>query len=545
MKWFGALLHASRVLYLASGLLGLLAAVLVIYQLPRFADAARWNSDAAAPSVLVDSLASGGLAEDPTVLGEISSYSTILLFRATHWLPHHHAVWGAIPYTVTLIGILFMVLGVRRVSGWGAGMVTGALGTATSLDVLFTQVAPAFHGTTWLTVGLLSFTLVWLAAPERRAGVKMWVVTLGLGVVVGLNLVSDPLLLIVGVVPFLVAAALTRRRGRLDGKTSRLVHATWLTAGVGLAVALIVDLGMRASDKMTSRRVRGDGYVELANPHELASHLQQLWRNLLGLFGVARGESLPRHWYGYLVLLAGLLGIVALGYAYVRALSRTPLAPEWRAHCAFWATSAMLLVGAYVVSGIPDASVTDTTTVRYLVPLVLAVAAVAPVWAARHPRRQVLVGFGSVLIVALGVSGIASGELADIREASPLARQAPRIEAWLTEHRTRTGYGGYWSALALTSQTRLVVRAVEQCGTDRTPTLCPRRINTRRGWYRPTRAARTFILVDTRRREEPTPAIIANAPDLGAPSETGEFNGFTVFVYDYDVGTRIGEWPTR
>lgn len=252
-------------------LAGPTALVLTLTQLHRLAEAAHWNSDAAAPAIIVESI---DRADGGTVLGEISSASTLFLFRATRALPDHRAVWDALPYLLAVIGVGLLAWVSFRLSGRWAAAITFAVGTCVSTDVLFTQIAPAFHGTTWLSVAVLLAFLVGLETGIPSRGWHAALAACLVGVFVGANVASDPLLLAVGLLPFAATAIMRwRRRQSVDSqRTARLALLTTSAAAVGAIGAV---LALSAAGMTTSRLERGAGYLPLARPSEIIAHLGQ------------------------------------------------------------------------------------------------------------------------------------------------------------------------------------------------------------------------------------------------------------------------------
>src|SRR5207249_10146970 len=98
-------------------------------------------------------------------------------------------------------------VGVARLAGRWAGVVTAALCVAPAHPVLLTVIPHAFRTWTWLTDALLGVLLTTVArGPVRPA----WIVAAGsaVAVLVGIDLASDPLLAVAGLGPFVVAGLL-------------------------------------------------------------------------------------------------------------------------------------------------------------------------------------------------------------------------------------------------------------------------------------------------------------------------------------------------
>lgn len=529
---------ASRLVWVPA-VAGPAALVLVLAQFDRLTPAVSWNSDAAAPALLAESLATSGTGE-PTVLGDISSFSTLLFFRATHALPNHRAVWEAAPYVLALAGVALLAWVSFRLAGVWAAAMTSALGLAVSTDVLFTQIAPAFHGTTWFSVAVLLAFLIALAGEHIRGRAATIAAVAGVGVVVGLNLASDPLLAVVGVVPFCFAAVAIFRLHPGQG-TRRLLRLGGAVVSTAAASAIVTVAAMSVADLSTNRSFSGDGYVTFTSPHDMAVQAGQVWRNLLALTGAADGGALPDAWYRWPAAIAVLGTLVVVPWIAVRTLRRSAAlpAPEG-AFWLFWSAATVLLVVAYVVSGIPNPE-TGITNDRYLVPLMLMVASALPIAGSRPGAGRALAAVGAACIAALGLADIAGADLADRREVLPHARFAPQIERWLTDRSVTHGFSDYFDSLSLTYNTNLTVRAVQACDTGEW--LCVSPINARRSWYTPRPSGASFLLINPVFGTGREVAAALPGADLGRPQERRSFGPIEVLIYDHDIARCLGgEW---
>jgi hypothetical protein len=224
--------------------------------------------------------------------------------------------------------------------------------------------------------------------------------------------------------------------------------------------------------------------------------------------------------------------------AAVGADSRSGWTPQAAARAAFlsyWAASAVLISAAFVLSGIPRGLATS----RYLVTVGYAVVVIVAVWAAGRPRayRSALVAVGSSLVilsaaVSLFQRQIQSGAYAPA--GAPL-KQLARFAA--QEHLT-TGYAGYWDASPLSWElhNQVNIYPVIICGSS----LCPfpyHKINT---WYVPRPLTRSFLIVDSRLLRLGAYGAISSVPaSWGPPQQVAHFGPLTVFVYPYNLATKL------
>jgi hypothetical protein len=248
-------------------LAGPIALLLVLTQFDRFVAAVRWNSDAVATALVAEDLANG--VGGHTVLGDVSSLSTLLAFRWTEWPPAHRALWGAMPYALTLVGIALLALVSYWLAGRWAAAITASIALAVSADVLFTQIAPAFRATTWFSIALLLLFVVALARGTAR-GPWLTAAAIGTGLITGLNAASDPLLVLIGVIPFAIAlvpvVVLSTQRRSLAAPVMAFI--------VGAVVAVTAAfVAMSALDLSTHKA--GGAYLARARGDLVATHLHQ------------------------------------------------------------------------------------------------------------------------------------------------------------------------------------------------------------------------------------------------------------------------------
>jgi hypothetical protein len=120
----------------------------------------------------------------------------------------------------------------------------------------------------------------------------------------------------------------------------------------------------------------------------------------------------------------------------------------------------------------------------------------------------------------------------------PTDRVGAEVISFLTAQGVSRGYADYYNSHPLThlSEGRIHSYPVLPCRQPVSRELCPFPVNTRTAWYRPVNGTRSFVLFDA-----DTPTLISTPPpaDFGAPAVTGRFGGLSVFVYDYDVGSKL------
>jgi hypothetical protein len=111
---------------------------------------------------------------------------------------------------------------------------------------------------------------------------------------------------------------------------------------------------------------------------------------------------------------------------------------------------------------------------------------------------------------------------------------AGRIAALAARHHLSFGYAGYWNAAPITwaSNFRIQVYPVAVC--DQGAHLCRFDLHFISSWYAPRRAAGSFLLTDAALANVPRPT-----PDLGRPTAVYPLGTITMYVYPYDLATKI------
>lgn len=509
----------------APALLAAAYAVILLWRLPADIAALAWNSDAVSPAVIVEGYRPDGGA---TVLGDISSATTLALDWALMPLPSHRQLWSMVPVVVALAGVATLTWSVGRVGGRQAAATASVVVIAVPPTVLLTYLAPAFHGTTWAAVAVLAAALVFLAGPPHRGPLARTLVPLAVGVFAGSNVVADPLLVPAGLAPFALAALLIGWKWRPFIWSCGMVLLAALLTAVTLAVA------MAHADIVPRRRLSGSAsLLVVTSPHEIVHRLAQLPEAAAALVAPTAA------WASAVVALAAVAAVALL-----RGTRGSGAAADAArgGFLAFWILSSGFVVGAYLLSGSVSSEGTPGQHARYLVPLLYSLAALGGLWASTSPRHQ---GFAALVVALYGIGNIAAlpgSGFADQARRGALRSSEPALEAWLVGRGVTRGYAGYWDANVLRYRNRLDVMAVAQCDDGGQRTLCPDLLNTRQAWYAPVNRP-TFLIVD------PTPGgahVVSTMPPptrFGGPVATKRFGALTVAIYPYDIASRLaGPW---
>lgn len=522
-------------------LLGIVAyAVVLVARVPSLVHDTS-TSDSDGPMVIAQSLPSVRSGSS-VVLGNAAHYTTLWFDEATRWLPGHRIVWQAMPYVLSLLGVLLLAETVRRLAGVRAALVALGIGIATPPLLLLPMLAQAFHSTTVVNGIVLASLLVWLARTPRITAPHVLVGVEAIAVVTGLDVASDPLLLVTGVAPFVAAAALLARH-RHDQRSRELLLAAGNVAVVCLLTAGLTTLIMHDAGYSVvgvSKRP-----ATLGRMHDNAVLLGQL---VLDMFN----GRLTLHDLGFLGPMRVLLGVVAVIAGLI------PLWLLWRIatrradnddaghtddarrlFLTFWGFTALFLAVAFIVT----TAAVDQASMRYLVPGFTAIAATVPFLALQ--RRVVAAAIGLV-VAANGILGALVLHRATQIDFFVLPQHPEELVAALEAQGLRHGYAGYWQANLLTweSDGAVTVRAVQQspsCRADEPGWFCPSSIFTVSDWFTP-QPGPSFLI-----REIGGSFVPGPPPTSPRPTSVFNVDRFEIFVYDHDIGADAAShttgWP--
>lgn len=483
-----------------------------------------WNSDVASIPLIAGQLAhrAGGVARV-----SVANYASSFLFDlATRGLPAHRQLWEVFSLGASLLSVAVLGWAAHRAAGAGAGILTSAIGLC-GAPILF-YGAYELRGTTWLAAAVAVACLVLLSSLGDRRRRVVVVVTGGL--VIGVNLASDPLLLASGVVPVLgaAAAAWVLLRTPESARVARDAVGLVVVAGAGDAATgrLMHALGLRIVPTISASLV----------PLSRVPHNAVLFGRDLLAFGNERFPGAPSG----VVSVAGVVtaalcvaaAVVALRTLVPRARRRGAGDAELARvlYVAFWSGAALVVAGAYAVTPLPG----DLTTARYVVPVFFSLAALTGLWAAEAGWERVAACGLATVFCLMSAAGLP--RLVTYLRAYPVAAEGPAVVSFLEAKGLRRGYASYWDSLALTWQSggRVGVYPVQECGTG----LCRFGVNVLTTWYRPEVGGRTFIVVGW----PVLPLEISNPlpASLGVPEEVDRVGVFTVYIFGNDPGARLG-----
>jgi hypothetical protein len=537
--------------------------VVLATQLDRLIVSTYLNADAASAPV-IGQLYSSGPPHREVVLGQMAWFSTLMFELATRWLPAHRAIWEAAPYAMALASAALIAWGLWQLAGRWAAAIGGVIVLCASPRTLQLLFSLNDHSPTWFSLALLAALLVLLqrggvrrlhTGPLRTPAVVAIVVVVGL--IVGANMASDPLLIVAGVLPALLAAAgaWALRPGRGTARAWWLMLATLVPMAVG--------------DVLTGALMRHDGvkigpsiaHNLLASGEAVVSNFT-LWWQSVSVLGNGNFYGQRLGFTSGLQLICALLSLVVVAFVAPRIVwqelrdalrARRGAGAEgarvaggarpaegawgdegargvegaWIAWCIFWGATVLLLSLSFIASSNPA----DIESDRYLVGLVLAVAALVPLVARRGIGQRMLVTAGVSVFALTGLSTLLRGD-ATATGTLPSSRELNEIVAVAHQEHLSIGYAGYWDAAPITwaAHTQVQVFPVQLCGAS----LCRFALHYISSWYVPRPGRRTFLISD------PTqPSAAPPVGNLGRPIAVRQIGATTMYVYPYDIASRI------
>jgi hypothetical protein len=514
------------------------------------------NADAASAPV-VGQLFGGSPAHRQVFLGQMGWFSTLLFELATRSLPAHRQLWETVPYAMALASVAMIAWATWRVAGRWAAAIAGMAILCAGPHTLGLLFSLNDHSTTWFSLALLAALLVFFQVPP--AWLKAWSaapIALVAGAIVGVNAASDLTLMVAGIVPIVFAAGLAWALRPGPGRAS-----AWWWIAATVLVAIVFDVLTHTwahhENVLTPPQF---AHNTLAAAEAVPTNFKLWWQSLMvlgngGFFGQTLGFA------SGLQLLCAVLTLLALAlvvrFAWLALVAAVPASwrregsrdvapggrdtaasdvPEHRladwsilplAWCAFWGSSALLLSASFVFSSNPI----DINSSRYLVGVIYAVAALLPLlaWSGLVARAAVTAG---VTIFALSglVSLFKNEELATSSISYSLYHQ---VEHYLDSKHLALGYADYWDGAPIMWDTKMRIRAypVQDCA----PNMCWSYLHMITSWYTTPRSHQpTFLINDA---AQPSPA--APTATLGNASSVQQIGPFTVYVYPYDIASRM------
>lgn len=484
------------------------------------------NADASSAQVIAELY---GHNSGTVYLGNIAWYSTLLFEWATGWLPAHHQIWDVGPYGIALCSIAVMGWTAWRVGGRGAACVTAVLLLCASPTMLGQMLWLNNHMTSYYALALLAAYLVFLES--HAASLSKPALSLGalvVGVLVGVNMASDFLLVLVGPTSLMLAVIVAWRLA--PSAVSARALAWSIVAVAVMSVTTVVTLAAMHSAQIYQAPFK----LAFATTESIVANFRDWWESVAVLgngsfFGAALSISsaLSAICAGLTVLSVVLIPRFAWKSLERWRKEREQVDPKLSAYVVFWAMSCTLLSLAFIFSSAPEAL--DTT--RYLNGVVFAAAAIVPLWMARGSLTRIAIVAGTFVYCLTSINGVLRSGMIDEPTKGPTPEVARQVaEAAESMHATQ-GYAVYWAAAPLTWFSHSRVRAYPffGCGTNE---MCPPGVNLMASWYELPPRERTFLISEAELRFPPR-------PEFGPPIAIYHFGTITMTVFEHNIGQYI------
>lgn len=491
--------------------------VVLLARLHGLVTSLHWLSDSSGCFTFAEAVADG-LTGGDAMLTTYGAYVPLWFGLATVDLPFHRELWQIAPLLTYLAAAAVVVWSVRRVSATGPAVAAAVIAAALSPAALYVIVRVSHHPA-YLGTALAGAFVVWAFAAPRAVTPKTVALAAAVVLLGGTLLASDALMIFTALLPLAGVALLADRRAR-----------AWCAA---VAVAMVpVALA-------TTALMNGLGFRTLPREVKLSGAVfEHAWWLVTGIARLGNGGGSSAAVTGRPVLSAVGVVLVAAGVALAAAVVWGSLRPGLRArsardaHVRFWALSALLTAGVFVVS----TSALEYGD-QYYVTVIFAVAALAPL--ARLAPRWRLAGAVAVAAYALlGAVAVGAGDTEKLVNLPIRAASGP-LERFAEQQGVRVGYAGWWDGPNLTwfSRGKLDARPIYGCSNPGGANLCPFYLMRVSGWYQP-REQRTFLIVNP-----DMGYVTERPPELGDPIASFQSGRITMFVYPYDIASRLGPAP--
>src|ERR1700677_2525678 len=518
--------------------------VVFLAQLPHNLWVIGWNSDYASGFTIPTSVAQAGTGGN-TVLGTAGGYLPLWLGLLTAKLPLHRELWELAPTGLFIATAATVGWSVAQVADRRAGMLAALLILAASPRALYIFIAPIPHSMiVYPGTALLGAYLLWLARGDGRRRWAAFALPPLAGVLLGVCIASDFLLVATGVIPFALTAALA---GLQRARRPRLIAASALTSTV---VAIPVA-------KLTSTTMGSLGFATLPPSSETAAlstlprHAELIWEGLRGLLNAYLKDTTPSVLNNGLgvacevLMVTGLMTLLLVGVCATARFTWSGLHRRGRGdspqlarslHIIYWSGSAACTCVSFALS-----TRTEYVHEAYYATLVLSLAAVVALLTRSRSRARWLICAGASIFFAASIVGLASdymesytlpiartpGSTRTRTYVSTVPHYADQIAAFARSNDAAVGFAGYGDASDFTwmSHEQVTVRPVRVCGAAEGVGICPFFIATVPAWYIPAQR-RTSLRVDS--TEGSLPALPGG---LGKPIAARRFGAVQVYVY--------------
>jgi hypothetical protein len=482
-----------------------------------------WDGDAATALVL-------GQTFNPSrgfvVLLHIGIYTTLFWEYATRWLPWHRHLWEATPYAFSLLSAGFLGWTSRRLAGTWAAVVSVALAVCTNSRLTFMLFTPNYHTTTAFTTVLIGAYIVFVSESTGRG--RLLAASLVVGVVAGANAASDPLLYYTGLGGLALTAVVVAcgRRSVTDR----------LTVGIGVVLSIAT-----ASAVLTTDLGRHWGIRVYQDPYGLAK-LSDYWPAtvrfvedtsalLNGSFRLHGAASARLLAIACLVLVCATV-VLAVTALVRRFRGRASVIRAETVYLTYWLGVVLLVFASYVGS-----TEGARPGYQYFIVTVYAFAALAPLVL---PRTRAALWITTAAILLYCTASFVSTQFQWTNGRTAVDAELPTIERIAAANHATVGYADFWSASPATwhNDFKFPIIPIDTCIAANTY-LCDHFVQMDTSWYQPRTGTSTVLITAPGGgyfNGNPGPSLGQSTKEVPLPG------GITVYVYPYDIASRLHRW---
>jgi hypothetical protein len=533
-----ALLAGDRraLLWATPALIALVYGIVVLADFRSIITQIYYNSDSAAAPVLAH-LAGEAPPGAQVVLGNHPYYEEYLFLRWTSGLPFYRQLWELAPMLWSLLG-----LGLLGWSAWRAFDRFAALLVSSALLCVGAFGRIAFfsfdwHGLSVVHTIAIGAALVWLTP---RVGAYRWwrvvAAAAALGVLGILPAASDQLFPFWALTPMIVTCLAIAWRGA-GAVRARMAAFGILAAVVSLAGGALVAHAMRAGG-VTSFPFA----FSLVSAGNIVNNLLLTFESYMYIAGgYFFGSSTT--FSAWAVFASGMLVVAALVLIALELRRRAAVAPPRTpagdpglgprfTYVVFWGTCLSCTTAVYLATSAP----VDVNGARYILAGYVAIGALLPLLATRGLGWRLAVTAGVSLFALSAVYAVLTQSFA-AGAPTPDDTQANALVRYARAEHVSYGYGGYWDAVELSWATRfkLPVFPVYQCSGAPLP-LCSFTTVRISSWYQTPASARSLLIVNP---SQLGPAVTGVDPSLGTPIAMTTIGTMSVYVFPYNIDTKL------
>jgi hypothetical protein len=485
------------------------------------------NSDIASAPVLAQLLPDQGSGH--VVLGFYPWLESLFALDLTRWVPSHIAFWKAAPFFVYGAAVALAGWTVMRTVSRRTGLLVALAMAAPAPLVIYMLGAPDQRLPTLAHAVLLAAFLVTTPSLVRWGWLGRAAWSAALAVTLAPGVASDPLIVLGATLPFLATMAI--------GWRLRLLPAE--IAAVAGGACLIGALGGFGLERLAEHHRIVYEHPDLALA-SVSTAVTNAWLLLKvaalfahGTFITAPPPVEPVDVARIVAAIVAIAAVIALLVALARIappfLTDTARPPVARLLATYWAASLILVSAPFILTTTP----VGLNSVRYVSTLWPALLTLVAIVYAR--RAHVWLSGLAVVCALIGCAELQRDLYSPPVVVQPTPAEVAELERIAASHRLDHGYASYWDAMPITLESDFKLRAypIAPCGPVG---YCPFHLHVIESWYSPKPGVRTFYVVGDQALQPP---LAPPPPSWGHPIKTIPVGHLTVYLFDYDIASRL------